>query len=416
MTAPPPETAFLANGVPSPVTEPGPDTGPIRDGYPPGFREMSVKTLTAKTRRIAGLLMTGVVLMACGGGGAPEAGSPDASTVAAPPTATASESATLIAAPAMQPPDFTGTYDVTAMVSSLGFLGSLPEPQEPPLTPGTTLEYRVDIACETAGCAVTTGPLPPRRPNVQVVSSAFVFPMARLIRDGNQLSLVGSGSGSPGCDYGDFTYSFRLSGTNPTTVGDRALFGGFTGSLANTFERLEGTTPDGSKCYPVGFDVEVTGVRVGGLTATPAPPLPSPSGPVSLATGTASIKVTVGSKEESFTAPLDRGYVLLDGTPDDTLSAGWVNTVSGNIAAGLDLNVPGLLSGTYEIDPTIRDSRQPYVAFFAGVLQGAVERLSCAVVVNRTPTGGVSGTIACEGRLRDLLDRVTAKGTFEAEP
>ena len=152
------------------------------------------------------------------------------------------------------------------------------------------------------------------------------------------------------------------------------------------------------------------------VSVTPTPTSPPRSGPVQLSTGTVSIKITVGSNEESITAPLYKGYVLLDGTPGDTLDASWLNTVSGNISGGLDLNVPGLLSGTYEIDPTVRDSRQPYVALFAAVLRGTVDPLSCAIVVDRTPTDGVAGTIDCEGRLRDVLDPVTAKGTFDAEP
>ncbi len=159
------------------------------------------------------------------------------------------------------PPDFSGTFDVTAVVSSIGFLGNLPEPDKPPLTPGTVLKYRVDIACEPTSCLVTTGPLPPRSPNVQVMS-IFVFPFDQLARDGATLSFAQAGTGRPDCDWGDWSSSYLLAGTNPMTVDNNVVFGGFTGSLVNTFERLEGTTRDGRPCYPIGFDLKVTGIRV----------------------------------------------------------------------------------------------------------------------------------------------------------
>jgi hypothetical protein len=144
------------------------------------------------------------------------------------------------------------------------------------------------------------------------------------------------------------------------------------------------------------------------VAATPVPVSPSPGGPVFLTTGTASIKVSVGSKKESFTVPLDPTINLV--RPDGTVSAEWTNRGSGNSSdEGLLVNIPRGESKTYKDTFSV-------VSFYAKILQSNYERMSCAVVVNPTPTGGVSGTIDCKGRLRGLLDPVTAKGTFAAEP
>ena len=153
------------------------------------------------------------------------------------------------------------------------------------------------------------------------------------------------------------------------------------------------------------------------VSATPLPVSASPSGPLYMATGTATVTLSVGSEKETFTAPLwvhvNDGYVL----PDGSLSAQWINFASnGNIIQGLDVNIPRGESGTYEIDNTVKDDRLPYAAFFAKILGSSVERVTCDVSVERTPTGGISGTIDCEGRLVDLHDPMTAKGTFAAEP
>jgi hypothetical protein len=75
------------------------------------------------------------------------------------------------------------------------------------------------------------------------------------------------------------------------------------------------------------------------------------------------------------------------------------------------IQIPKGASGTY-----VNDAGNEYVTFWADIIRSDVEHLSCKVAIKRTPTGGVAGTLNCKARLRLLLDPVTAKGTFSAEP
>jgi hypothetical protein len=147
------------------------------------------------------------------------------------------------------------------------------------------------------------------------------------------------------------------------------------------------------------------------VAVTPAPVSPAPGGPVLLKSGTATVHFTVGSKKASIKVPLD----VATGQPrievDGSLDAEWDNLSNNTITQGLQLAIPKGKPGTYAVD-----LNNNYVEFYVGILQSDVEHVSCKVVMDRTPTGGIAGTVDCKGRLRLLLDPVTAKGTFSAEP
>ena len=147
------------------------------------------------------------------------------------------------------------------------------------------------------------------------------------------------------------------------------------------------------------------------VAITPAPVSPSPGGPVFLKSGTATVQFTVGSKKASIKVPLD----VATGQPrievDGSFAVEWDNLRNNSITEGLLLQIPKGKSGTYA-----NDSNNNFVEFYVAILQSDVEHVSCKVATKRTPTGGIAGTIDCKGRLRLLLDPVTARGTFSAEP
>jgi hypothetical protein len=145
--------------------------------------------------------------------------------------------------------------------------------------------------------------------------------------------------------------------------------------------------------------------------ATPVPVAPSPGGPVNLKSGTATVQFTVGSKKASIKVPLDVAMAQPRIEVDGSLDAQWDNLSNNSITESLQLVIPKGKSGTYTVD-----YNNNYVTFYVEILQSDVEHVSCNVAMKRTPTGGIAGTVDCKGRLRLLLDPVTAKGTFSAEP
>ena len=147
------------------------------------------------------------------------------------------------------------------------------------------------------------------------------------------------------------------------------------------------------------------------VAATSPPVSPSPGGPVYLKSGTATVQFTVGSKKASIKVPLDvrMGQPRID--EDGSLDAQWDNLSNNSITEGLQLVIPKGKSGTYAVD-----YNNNYVTFYVEILQSDVEHVSCKVALKRTSTGGIAGTVDCKGRLRVMLDPVTAKGTFSAEP
>lgn len=149
-------------------------------------------------------------------------------------------------------------------------------------------------------------------------------------------------------------------------------------------------------------------------TATPAPVSPSPGGPISLRSGTASIQFTVGSKKESLDLTLDERPGLPGRIDEDgSVYAQWLGAESAGGIPFLSLQIPKGAPGTYVTDVAAGNM---YVTFYADIIKSDVEHLSCKIGMKRTSTGGIAGTMDCKARLRVFLDPVTAKGTFSAEP
>ena len=149
-------------------------------------------------------------------------------------------------------------------------------------------------------------------------------------------------------------------------------------------------------------------------TATPAPVSPSPGGPISLRSGTASIQFTVGSKKESLDLTLDERPGLPGRIDEDgSVYAQWLGAESVGGIPFLSLQIPKGAPGTYVTDVAAGNM---YVTFYADIIKSDVEHLSCKIGMKRTSTGGIAGTMHCKARLRVFLDPVTANGTFSAEP
>ena len=92
----------------------------------------------------------------------------------------------------------------------------------------------------------------------------------------------------------------------------------------------------------------------------------------------------------------------------------WNDQASGVISNELQFDLPGITSGTY-----VSDATHQYVAISSitsSLSYQAVNVGSCHVVIGRTPTGGVSGTVDCTVTGGYPAKTWHAKGTFKAEP
>ena len=126
------------------------------------------------------------------------------------------------------------------------------------------------------------------------------------------------------------------------------------------------------------------------------------------------MQFTVGSKKGGVDLALDKrpgqaGRIDEDGS----VYVQWIGPESAGGTPFLLIQIPKGASGTYLTDV---NAGNEYVMFWADIISTDLEHLSCKVAISRTPTGGVTGTLNCKARLRVLLDPVTAKGTFSAEP
>lgn len=165
---------------------------------------------------------------------------------------------------------------------------------------------------------------------------------------------------------------------------------------------------------PTASDTPMPTAPPAASTPVPTPsPTPSSGGPVYLKSGTASIQFTVGSKKESLDLSLATmaGMERID--EDGSVYATWLGVQSASGTPQLSLQIPKGASGTYVTNVAAGNM---YVTFGGGIINSDVEHISCKVVIKPTPTGGIAGTVDCKGRLRVMLDPVTAKGTFSAEP
>lgn len=166
-------------------------------------------------------------------------------------------------------------------------------------------------------------------------------------------------------------------------------------------------------------------------SASPGTPTPAAASPtnspatqiIAFKTGTATVSVTIGSAKGTMTAPLVEVI-----RPDQSAAGGYFLgyrvVMADAIRDYLELSLPGLTSGTF-----VNSGGKKYVNIGIGGIVWTTPSSkvdgwstqgldSCAVVINATPTGGISGTIDCTGDVHSGADKVPyhAQGTFTAEP
>jgi hypothetical protein len=125
----------------------------------------------------------------------------------------------------------------------------------------------------------------------------------------------------------------------------------------------------------------------------------------------ATVDFSIGAKTQSIAVPFRNGQIMSDGT----VAASWDNLTGNRATQGLTLNIPNGKSGTYQDDG--QHNPNYYVTFYVEIKDRDVHNVVCQVVMSRTPTDGISGTIDCKGNLRGFGEEpVTAKGRFASEP